>query len=174
MLGRPPTVGGGFDPRGSGVWHTVLIVLHAAAAALALLAGAAGLRTGRWFAVHRRALHVSVAALLPAVALRWADLDASTRTAYAVLLVLAGVMVLRTEQARRSRPARPGGPTSAHLDAVGFTLISLADGFAIVAAVRSGLPGAAVVAIGAGVVVAGHLALQRIKARPVAVTEPVA
>ena len=69
-------------------------------------------------------------------------------------------MVVRAEFAYRRPPARTGGPTAAYLDHIGFTLISLADGFAVVAAIRGGAPGWAVGVLAVGVVVVGHLTLQ--------------
>jgi hypothetical protein len=74
-------------------------------------------------------------------------------------------MVVRAELAGRRHPARTGGPTGAYLEHIGFTLIALADGFAVVAAIRSGAPGWAVCVLAVGVVVVGHLTLQLTKRR---------
>jgi hypothetical protein len=81
------------------------------------------------------------------------------------LIALAGVMVLRAELAGRRHPAHAGGPTAAYLEHIGFTLIALADGFAVVAAIRGGVPGWAVGAMAVGVVVVGHVTLQAAKRR---------
>jgi hypothetical protein len=53
--------------------------------------------------------------------------------------------------------------TSVHR-CVGFTLISLFDGFVIVGALDLGAPGCLVVLVGAAGVAAGILAMRRIKA----------
>jgi hypothetical protein len=74
-------------------------------------------------------------------------------------------MVVRAELAVRRSPARTGGPTAAYLEHLGFTLIALADGFAVVAAIRGGAPGWAVGALAPGVVAVGHLTLQAAKRR---------
>ena len=44
-------------------------------------------------------------------------------------------------------------------------MIALADGFAVVAAIRAGLPGYAVAGLALGVVVVGHVALGRVQRR---------
>jgi hypothetical protein len=150
------------------MWHTVLIVVHAATATVALLAGLVSLPAGRLFGLYRWSLIGMLVALAPAVAIGWANQPDGTRIAYTGLLVLAVVMVVMAERARRDRPTTTvGGPTVRYLDRVGFTLIALSDGFAIVAAIRAGLPGWAVAVIGVGVVVVGHTALQVAKRRMV-------
>lgn len=147
------------------MWHTTFIVLHATAATVALLAGVVSLRAGRLFRVYRVSLVVMAGALLPAVVVGWPDLELATRVAYSGLVGLAGVMLVRAEHARRRVPTRADGPTAAFVDAVGFTLVALADGFAIVAAIRAGVPGLGVAALGVGIVAAGHVALRMTKAR---------
>jgi hypothetical protein len=105
------------------------------------------------------------AALLPAVLVDWSTTDPTARIVFLGLIGLACVMVVRAELAARRPPARTGGPTGAYLEHIGFTLISLADGFAVVTAIRTGAPGWAVGAMAVGVVVAGHLTLQLTKRR---------
>ena len=98
-------------------------------------------------------------ALLPAVLVDWATTPAGARAAFAVLAVLAVVVVARAVLAVRGRPQLTGGPSTSYLGHLGFALIALADGFVVVAALRAGLPGPAVAALGVAVVVAGHVGL---------------
>jgi hypothetical protein len=147
------------------VLDTVLITVHAVAATIAFGAGALSAPTGRFLAVYRGAMVIMAAALVPAILVDWSTTDPTARIVFIALIGLAGVMVLRAELAGRSSPARTGGPTAAYLGHIGFTLIALVDGFAVVVAIRGGLPGWAVGAIAAGVVVVGHLALQAAKQR---------
>jgi hypothetical protein len=53
----------------------------------------------------------------------------------------------------------------AYLEHIGFTLIALADGFAVVTVIRSGAPGWAIAAVAVGVVLVGHVGIQLAKRR---------
>jgi hypothetical protein len=150
------------------VLHTVLITVHAVAATIAFAAGLLSAPAGRYLGVYRGGIAVMAAALVPAVVLDWSTTDPVARIVFAGLIVLAAVMVVRAELAARQPPARNGGPTAAYLEHIGFTLISLADGFAVVTAVRSGAPAWAVGVLAVGVVVIGHLTLQLAKRRLIA------
>ena len=145
---------------------TFFITLHAVAATIAFGAGVLSATSGRFLGVYRAAMAVMAAALVPAVVVDWATTtDTTARAVFAGLLGLAGVMVLRAELAVRRRPECGRGPTAAYLEHVGFTLIALADGFAVVAAIRGGAPGWTVAVLAVGVVVVGHLTLQAAKRR---------
>ncbi len=139
---------------------TVFIAVHAAAATLAFGAGLVAVPAGRLLRVYRSAFVVAVAALVPAVLVDWQATDPVLRAVFGGLVVLGLVMVVRASLAVRGRPSQTGGPTSAYLDHLGFTLISLADAFAVVAMFRSGAPGWLVAAVAVGVAVTGHVALQ--------------
>ncbi len=145
--------------------NTLFITVHAVAATLAFGAGVLSAASGRFLGVYRAAMAVMLAALVPAVLVDWATTDTAARAVFAGLIGLAGVMVARAELAVRRRPGRTGGPTAAYLEHIGFTLIALADGFAVVAAIRGGMPGWTVGVLAVGVVVAGHLMLQAAKRR---------
>ena len=147
------------------MWHTVFITLHAIAATVAWLAALIALPAGRLFEVYRWAQVGMLAALVPALVVGWSGYDAFSRIAYIGLVVLATVMLIRTQLAGRILPAATGGPTTGYLDHVGFTIIALSDGFAIVAALRAGAPGWLVAVIAVGVIVAGHFGLRAAKAR---------
>ena len=140
--------------------HTILIAAHAVAATVAFVAGVLAVPNGRFLGVYRVGLGVMTAALVPAVLMDWASTDAVARLAFGGLFVLAVVMVVRGERAARLAPARTGGPRRDYVQHVGFTLIALADGFAVVAALRAGAPGWLVGLGAAAVVGAGHAAVR--------------
>ena len=142
---------------------TVFITVHATAATAAFIAGLLSGPSGRFLRLYLGSLAVAAAALVPAVLVDWGSTDAVERIVFGGLFGLALVMLLRAGLALRRRPARTGGPTAAYLDHLGFTLISLADGFAVVAVIRSGAPGWLVAAVAVGVAATGHLALQAAK-----------
>ena len=145
--------------------NTVFIAVHAVAATLAFGAGVLSAASGRFLGVYRIAMVVMAAALVPAVLVDRATTDTTALAIFTGLIGLAVVMVVRAELAVRRGPALTGGPTAGYLDHIGFTLISLADGFAVVTAIRAGAPGWAVAVMAVGVVVVGHLALQTAKRR---------
>jgi hypothetical protein len=147
------------------VLDTIFITVHAVAATTAFGAGLLAAPAGRFLGVYRGAMAVMALALVPAVLVDWSTTDPTARIVFTGLLGLAGVMVLRAELAGRRRPARTGGPTGAYLEHIGFTLIALADGFAVVAAIRAGAPGWAVGVMAVGVVAVGHGTLQIAKRR---------
>lgn len=152
--------------------NSLAITVHAVAATLAFAAGLLSLPTGRFLALYRSALAVMALALVPALLVDWSGTDTVARAVFVGLLVLAGVMVARGELAARSRPALTGGPTAGFVDHVGFTLIALADGFAVVTAIRAGLPGWAVGVVAGGIVAVGHFSLGAAKNRLTAVPTP--
>ena len=84
-------------------------------------------------------------------------------TVFVGLLGLALVMVVRAELAARRPPA-----TASYVHHVGFTLISLADGFAVVTAVRLGAPGWLVGLLAVGVVLVGQRAVAGVERSVVA------
>ena len=136
--------------------NTVFVLVHAAAATLAFVAGVLAVPRGRFIGTYRVAVAVMALALVPAVLVEWARTDPVARAVCGGLLLLAGVVVVRAELAVRSRPERTGGVCAAYLGHLGFTLIALADGFAVVTAIRAGAPGWLVGAGAAAVVAVGH------------------
>lgn len=145
--------------------NSLAITVHAVAATIAFCAGVLALPSGRFLSVYRAALIVMAAALVSALLADWTTTDGVARGVFAGLLALAVVMVVRGELAVRGRPGLTGGPTAGFVDHVGFTLIALADGFAVVTAIRAGLPGWAVGVVAVGIVGVGHVSLVAAKAR---------
>ena len=144
---------------------TVFVTVHATAATVAFGAGLLAVPRGRFATVYFAAMVVAVGALVPAVLVDWQATDPVLRLVFGALFGLALVMVVRAVLAVRERPSPGGGPTAAYLDHLGFTLIALADGFAVVATFRAGAPGWLVGVVGVGVAVTGHVALQATKRR---------
>ncbi len=147
------------------MWNTVFVTLHATAAVVAFAAGLVSLRSGRFLTAYRVAVAVMAAALVPAVLVDWAATDLAARIAFTGLLGLAAAMVVRAELAGRRPPAATGGASAAYVEHVGFTLISLAVGFAVVSGIRLGAPGWLVAALGVGIVLAGRSAVARVGRR---------
>jgi len=143
--------------------RAALLTLHAGGALVALVVDV----TMLWaVARHRRpgafgwyyaGIVVTAAGVVPAVALGWATLATPTRVAFAALCVLAVVLVVEAERARRNlspvgqrlSPQRSGR----FVDSVGFTVVSLLDAFAVVTVLELGAPGWVIVVV-AGLVVA--------------------
>ncbi|MGI8576787.1 MAG: hypothetical protein ACR2KG_02490 [Nocardioidaceae bacterium] len=59
----------------------------------------------------------------------------------------------------------PSPRSGRYLDHLGFTLIALFDGFAIIAVLTAGGPGWLAAAVGVAGVAAGHVTIRRLKAR---------
>jgi hypothetical protein len=145
--------------------NTVFVSLHAVAATVAFAAGLIALPAGRLVRLHLGAVAVMAAALVPAVLVDWAPTPVGARIAFAVLSALAVVVVVRSALAVRGRPQVTGGPSTAYLGHLGFALIALADGFAVVATLRAGLPVAVVTGLALGVVAVGHVGIGLLRRR---------
>ena len=141
--------------------HTTMIVLHAAAGTVALVAGPLA------FSGRRRALDVHLPALVlmqvgltGAVVVGWSTDDTGGRVLLSALLVLGLVVVGRGFEARWRRPA-PGEPGGGrYRAAIGFTVVALVDAFLVVSVMDLGAPVSVVAGTGVGVAVVGHLVLR--------------
>lgn len=138
--------------------RSAAILLHATAAVVALVMGLVLLRQAgthhppvgfRWYYA---ALVVMAAALPVAIAVDWGRLHPATRVAFVALCVLAVTMVWEADRARRFLSRAPGAMSparsGAYVEAVGFTVIALLDGFAIITALDLGAPGWMVATVG--------------------------
>src|SRR5439155_19276963 len=114
------------------------------------------------------ALVLMAAALPVAVLLDWATLDGPTQVAFVALCVLAGTMVWEADRARRFLRRAPAAMSAARsgafVEAVGFTVIALLDGFAIITALNLGAPGWAVAVVGVLVVLVARPAVAATRA----------
>ena len=120
--------------------HDALIAVHAAAGALALVAGVLTLPRGRFFATYLGSMTVMELSLVLAVAAGWSADPPAARTAFVGLIVLGAVMCARAGLARRERGTATSGPSRRCVQHVGFTLVGLVDAFVVVAVLRAGAP----------------------------------
>jgi|SRR5215472_3399839 len=138
------------------VLHTIAIVLHASSAAGAFLVGVVLLFQSKTLRQLQLARGVVVLLMLMEVFLVVAILSHLTSVATITQLIFGGLAILglymiwRALQALSVLREHPGNQ-GAVIDHIGFVLISLFDGFAIVTATDLQAPGwlVAVVAVGA-------------------------
>ncbi len=142
--------------------YPVLIALHAVAGVVAFAAGWAALVRDRFLLVYQWALLATVGLLALAVAVTAAGRSPGNWGMTAALLLLGVVMVARALRASAVRPGRLGARTPEYVHRAGFGVVGLFDAFWVVAVLRAGLPGWAVVGVGAGIAVGGHLLLVRV------------
>lgn len=147
--------------------HVLLIVVHATAAVAAFGLGSALLirppkrKRDVRIAVYLAAIWAAVVALIAVVLLDWSGLAPGKRIAFAVLVVLGVVLLVRSALAARVASRRPARWLRSFLAHIGFVLISLFDGFCIVTAIDLRMPAAVVVAAAVAGVVAGALVTRR-------------
>jgi len=153
--------------------HDLLIVLHAAAGVVCFAAGAAALTvttTRSWqFAVYAASLAGMVLFMIIVVAVDWPDLDGSARGIYTSLILLGGYMLWRGARARTRLARHDDGWRAKYADDIGFTLISLFDGFVIVSAIDLGAPVWLVIVIAMLGVAGGITAMNQVKRRLAAI-----
>jgi hypothetical protein len=124
--------------------HNLLIIGHALAGIISFSAGVLSLpltTTRSWrFQTYLASLVAMVAFMIVAVAWDWVDLDASATVIYLGLVGLGLFMVMRAVGAAVRLRHRDRNWRSRYIDGIGFTLISLFEGFVIVAAIDLGAP----------------------------------
>ncbi len=147
--------------------HATLIVVHAVAATacfalgLALVISPPSAPPSRRFSAFAALALVAMTALIAVVASDWATLSTTKRIAFAVLCGLALYLLVRVDGARRALRHRPDGWRRAFIGHVGFVLISLFDGFCIVAAIDLRAPPVVIATVAVLGVVAGVFGLRR-------------
>lgn len=154
------------------MWHTGFIVLHAASGVVAFATGCFAIRRQALFRYYFWSIALLDIFMVISVAIGWRDMSTTARSVFSGLIVLGGYMMWRAVQASRTRPSAGSPPSAAYLDHLGFTLIALFEGFAIVAAIDLGAPVWLVVAIGLGGLIVGHFTLNNLKTR-LTVSDPV-
>ena len=149
--------------------HSALIVVQTVAALAAFVVGCLVLRPAPnatqgelTLRVHQAALIVMAASLGAAVAVAWGNRTGAARATFAGLTVLALVTVWRAWHAGRVRATRSTGWTSMYVHDVGFTLITLFEGFVIVGAIDLGAPVWVVVALAVLGVATGRMVVDRV------------
>lgn len=106
---------------------------------------------------------VMVVALASAVAIGWGARSGSERATFGGLVLLGGYTAWRAWHAWAVRGRRTAGWSLTFVTDIGFTLITLFDGFVIVAALDLGAPGWAVGAVAVLGVVVGRWAIARVE-----------
>jgi polyferredoxin len=152
------------------VVHLVLIVGHALCGVVAFVVGCCILRPPP---THRSLLFLAYAICLAGllllmfavVAWDWALLVAGQRITFSLLCVLGVYTGWRGLQAHRELAQRHPEWQVRYIDHLGFTLISLFDGFTIVAAIDLGAPLVVVLMAGVAGVAAGIAAMNVVKSR---------
>lgn len=149
--------------------HTLLIAGHAVAGVVALVLGCVVLRPPRrsdspLFRTYLVAVIALVVFLVVVVVVDWPILDGGQRVTFSLLTVLGVFTGWRALRAHWLLARRTPGWPPVYVDHVGFSVISLFDGFVLVGAIDLGAPLPVVVGVGVLGVVAGVLVLGRVKA----------
>lgn len=127
--------------------HNVLIMLHAAAAAISFFAGCfliLSLRQGsnqRLFSLYLWSLVGMVILLIGAMLVYWNEYSGTERIVFPILLGLGMFMLFRAQNAGRLLKAQQNDWKLGYIEHIGFTLISLFEGFVIVSILNAGGPG---------------------------------
>lgn len=160
--------------------HAIFVILHAAAAVVALLSGIIALNAGHGLGVHRISIVVMAVTLGPSMAFGWAGFPPVARVMFSGLAVLALAMVIQAFRAGRVRAAeiaagrvwRSGdtpkiGPGFVRV--LGFNVISLTVAGTIVPVLRIGGGTLGVLAAVVITVVVAHLLVERRRSQVLAV-----
>ena len=127
--------------------HNVLIMLHAAAAAISFFAGfflILSLRQAsnqRLFSLYLWSLVGMVVLLIGAMLVYWNEYSDTERIIFPILLGLGMFMLYRAQNANRLLKVQQKDWKLGYIEHIGFTLISLFEGFVIVTFLNAGVPG---------------------------------
>lgn len=127
--------------------HNVLIILHAISATICFFTGCfliLSLKQAanqQWFNFYWGALVGMVILLAGAILVYWTNYSSLERIIFPGLFVLGIYMLYRARNANLLRKARQNDWTQGYIEHIGFTLISLFEGFIIVSGLNSGVPG---------------------------------
>lgn len=126
--------------------HTSFIYLHAAAGVISFIAGVILITLNRQpaspvlFGVYFGFLAGLVAFLSGAMLVNWSEYTLIERVLFAGLFILSLFMLYRAQKASRMLKTRPNGWEEVYIEHIGFTLISLFEGFIIVTVINIGGP----------------------------------
>ena len=127
--------------------HNILIMLHAAAAAISFFAGCfliLSIRqasTQRLFGLYWWSLVGMIVLLTGALFVYWNEYSDIERIIFPGLLGLGMFMLYRAQNASRLLKAQQNDWKLGYIEHIGFTLISLFEGFVIVTVLNAGGPG---------------------------------
>jgi hypothetical protein len=152
--------------------HNILILLHATAATFAFFAGCllifspTYLSNGRIFNLYLWSLIAMVILLTSAIIVYWKQYSDVERIIFPGLLGLALFMLFRAWGAGLVFATQQGNWKLGYVEHIGFTLISLFEGFIIVSGLDLGFPGWLVATVAIAGLLAGRwligLAKQRV------------
>ena len=151
--------------------HSVLIILHAIAATICFLAGCLLLYSSSYmanqniFGVYLWTLAGMTVLLAGALVTYWSEYSNLEQMIFPGLLGLALFMFYRAWIARRLLQARQKGWKTDYIEHIGFTLISLFEGFVIVSGLNAGFPGWLVALIAVIGVLGGRWLIKAAKRR---------
>jgi hypothetical protein len=150
----------------------ILTAVHAAAGTLAFAAGVVliaavlrGRQPDRMAVGYADALAVLAATTAALVGWDWPGLGTGARAGFAALVVLAAVMAGAAGRAWSLARRQPPAWRRRFVAAVGFTLIALFDGFAIITALDAKAPGWAVAVVAVAAVLVGRRVVRRAERR---------
>ena len=158
--------------------RTVLVVVHAGAGIVGLVAGLGAVSPERPVGWRRRlrfayqyCVGVLLAALIALVVVDWSSLKVGARLTFLGLAALGGVMAIRLYLAGRLQTSRPAGWQHRYIAHVYFTYVSLWIGFLILPAIRSPMPQLATPVVVAAVLLVGGVLVGRFRRRVVGAAE---
>lgn len=142
--------------------RTVLITLHSVSATISFFAGSFLMlspiyaSSGRFFRWYLWSLAAMAVLLAGAILVYWTQYSVVERIMFPGLFLLSLYMLYRARNARRLLKDQPDHWKDDYLEHVGFTLISLFEGFIIVSGLNSGMPGWLIALIGVSGVLLGR------------------
>ena len=126
--------------------HNILIILHAASATVSFFAGGILMFSRKYtsnqmvFLVYWWTLVGMTVLLAGSILIYWTEYTGAERIIFPGLLILAIYMLYRARQANQLLQAQQHGWQQGYMEHIGFTLISLFEGFIIVSGLNAGLP----------------------------------
>jgi uncharacterized membrane protein len=128
-------------------FHDVLIILHAVAATISFFAGclliffANYISNQRLFSLYWWSLIGMVVLLLGAILVYWIQYSNAERIIFPGLFVLGLYMLYRAKRANDLLRTRQNDWRHSYIEHIGFTLVSLFEGFIIVSGLNTGISG---------------------------------
>jgi hypothetical protein len=127
--------------------HNMIILLHATAATIAFFAGSLLIFSptyisNQWvFNLYLWTLAAMVILLAGAIVVYWAEYSDAERIIFPALLGLGIFMFLNARIAYGLLHAEKGNWKRGYIESIGFTLVSLFEGFIIVSGLNAGMSG---------------------------------
>ena len=151
--------------------HNVLIILHAASATIAFFAGGLLIFSPtyrlnpRLFSLYWWTLVSMVVLLAGAIVAYWTEYSSIERSIFPALLGLGIYMLYSARNADHLHRAAQNNWEHGYIESIGFTIISLFEGFIIVGGLNSGIPGWLVAVAAVLGVIAGRWVIRLAKQR---------